>query len=143
MEILVLLLILVGSVVYVGSPYFGKGAHSHGSISSQRAVQLGDLYSRRDNLLAAIKDLEFDREMGKISNDDFPDMDTRYRHEAIRLLQEIDLLESGDGSKNSRHAEPSKEDLQKSPGRTDPCSACGTSTSVGDRFCRHCGTQLP
>ncbi len=142
METLILLFILLGSLVYVASPYLRKGVRSGGSVSWRQA-RLRHLYSRRDIVLTSIKDLEFDREMGKISNADFPDIDTRYRHDAIRLLKEIDLLESGDGSENSRLAESSKKDLRKSPRSTDPCPACSTLTYVGDRFCRQCGGQLP
>jgi hypothetical protein len=59
--------------------------------------RLADLYSRRDNLLAAIKEVEFDHAMSKISVEDFNDMHARYRQDAVAVLKRIDALNGGNG----------------------------------------------
>lgn len=41
-------------------------------------------------VLRALKDLEFERSVGKISEDDYRELVARYRHEAKRLLRLID-----------------------------------------------------
>ncbi|HEX5099629.1 MAG TPA: hypothetical protein VFV94_09025 [Polyangiaceae bacterium] len=41
-------------------------------------------------VLRALKDLEFERSVGKISEDDYAELSTRYREEAKRLIQLID-----------------------------------------------------
>jgi len=41
-------------------------------------------------VLRALKDLEFERGVGKISEDDYAELSTRYRAEAKRLMQLID-----------------------------------------------------
>jgi hypothetical protein len=45
---------------------------------------------RKRAVLRALKDLEFERSVGKISEEDYVELVTRYRAEAKRLLREID-----------------------------------------------------
>jgi hypothetical protein len=41
-------------------------------------------------VLRALKDLEFERSVGKISDDDYAELSARYREEAKRLMQSLD-----------------------------------------------------
>jgi hypothetical protein len=41
-------------------------------------------------LLRALKDLEYERSVGKITPDDYQELATRYRAEAIALMQKLD-----------------------------------------------------
>lgn len=53
---------------------------------------LESLLFARESALAAIQDLQLDREMGKISDEDFALLDPRYRAEAIEVLRRLDAL---------------------------------------------------
>ncbi len=78
-------------------------------------------------VLRALKDLEYERSVGKISEDDFHEYSARYRAEAKRLMQTLDenlaegrkqverelerrLAKAGPKSAPAEHAEPSAAD---------------------------------
>jgi len=56
---------------------------------------VGELEREKRTLLKAIKEAEFDREMGKLSQRDAEDMIHGYRARAIEVIKEIDLLGLG------------------------------------------------
>ena len=112
----------------------------------------------RDKALAlrSIKELEFDRAMGKVSDKDFADMSARLRARAARILRQLD---AGVGyreqieqeiAKRVGGAAPkvagSKEQAPASaarPTRTlNACASCGTNNDADARFCKNCGTSL-
>jgi len=100
--------------------------------------------------LRAIKELEFDRAMGKLSDADWQEMAGRLRSRAARLIRQLD---AGDG-----YRERIERDLTKRIGATpDPgggasargdasvtpkCGACGTVNDGDARFCKSCGQRL-
>jgi zinc ribbon protein len=92
--------------------------------------------------LRTIKELEFDRAMGKISEEDFHEMSVRLRARAARLMKQLD----GGASYRAQI----ERDLAKrlgevggKPERTShACSSCATQNDPDARFCKNCGTQL-
>ena len=102
-------------------------------------------------VLRSIKELEFDRAMGKVSDKDFDEMSTRLRARAGRLIRQVD---AGD-----RYRELIAQDVGKRVGAGAPahvemhvempapkpelkCGSCGTESEPDARFCRHCGANL-
>ena len=55
----------------------------------------GELEREKKTLLKAIKEAEFDREMGKLSKADAEEMIAIYRARAIEVIKELDHIESG------------------------------------------------
>jgi pyruvate/2-oxoacid:ferredoxin oxidoreductase beta subunit len=100
----------------------------------------------REKLLAlrAIKELEFDRAMGKLSESDWQEMSTRLRARAARLMRQLD---AGAG-----YREQVERELAKRLGATAAavpvapvarfCAACGTSRDADAKFCKNCGAKL-
>ncbi|MGL4649342.1 MAG: hypothetical protein ACRC1H_08025 [Caldilineaceae bacterium] len=54
--------------------------------------RLADLLGRKDAVLAAIRDLEFDYKVGKIDEEDYQRYDARLRRQAIALIQQIEQV---------------------------------------------------
>jgi hypothetical protein len=109
--------------------------------------------------LRAIKDLEFDRAMGKLSEGDFRDMSERLRARAMRLMKaldagagyreqvERDLLKRLKIAPASDSIRASAEAAQTSPttevrADTRTCAACSTGNERDARFCKQCGSKL-
>ena len=99
--------------------------------------------------LRAIKELEFDRAMGKVSDADFLEMAGRLRVRAAGLIQRLD-----DGRS---YREQIEQELAKrlgasagahgavTPAATPAiarCAGCGTTNEPDARFCKQCGTSL-
>ena len=94
-------------------------------------------------VLRSIKDLEFDRAMGKVSEKDFAEMSGRLRARAARLIRQLD---AGTG-----YREQIENEIRKRVGEPDharftdavkACASCGTENDADARFCKGCGTSL-
>lgn len=113
----------------------------------------------RDKLLAlrAIKELEFDRAMGKVSPKDFDEMAGRLRARAITLMKQLD---AGGGAYRDVIERELGERLRKASSRSDQAKhhggrersgqpstparlcVCGTANDADAAFCKRCGTKL-
>lgn len=87
--------------------------------------------------LRALKDLEFDRGMRKISDADFEDLSGRLRARAISLMQELDRAPAPPIAKPAPAASTARAN-----GPT-ACHTCGTPNDADARFCKQCGAGLP
>lgn len=140
MNTLILFSIILGGVWYVARPLFRKQTASQGG--DRIDGRLGDLYTQRDNILKAIKDIEFDRLMGKISEEDFTEMSSTYRRAGLSLLRDIDSQGGGYDGSESGYEESKTLREQHQEGAARFCSACGASAGIQDRFCGQCGAHL-
>jgi hypothetical protein len=119
------------------------------SAAEDRTVMIGERTRaalEREKMLAlrSIKELEFDRAMGKVSDSDFDEMSTRLRSRASRLMRQLD---AGAG-----YREQIERDLATRLGQgpaavaTAPtprrCLSCSTMNDADARFCKTCGNKL-
>jgi len=100
-----------------------------------------DLEREKALALRSIKELEFDRAMGKISDQDFAVLSGWLRARALALMESIQ--QSSTGSSGSSGSTASGV-LQKSQGprASAICAACETANDPDARFCKHCGAKL-
>lgn len=119
MTVWVMFVIIIGSLLYVGFPFFRRRKESTETLTVSDS--LVHLYANRDTLIRALKDLEFDFQMGRISQEDFEAGTNGYRREAVAVMKDIDSMEK-DGEA--------------------VCPACGAGISKQDRFCTQCGSRL-
>ena len=107
----------------------GKG-RKHGSPSSNHVA--GELIERKEAIYAAIKDIEFDYQTGKLSEEDFRQLRQQYKDEAIAVLKKLDKSHSSKSPKKSTAAKS----------QANFCSSCGNPVKKTDRFCTSCGSKL-
>lgn len=100
-----------------------------GEALGERARQMLDQEKAR--VLRSIKELEFDRAMGKVSEADFTEIDGRLRARALALMAQLE-----EARKTAASAAPVP------TGTPAACSACGTENDVDARFCKSCGRKL-
>lgn len=86
--LLAALAISLGALAYVMWPLLRQG-HTQVLVEDDR---LADLLGRKDSVMAAIKDLEFDYRVGKIDEEDYQRYDARLRRQAIGLMQQIEQI---------------------------------------------------
>ncbi len=103
--------------------------------------------------LRAIKELEFDRAMGKLAESDFTEMSGRLRVRAARLMRQLD---AGAGYRDqierdlaarlqpTRAADDSGRRATASGERASErtCASCATSNDHDAKFCKACGARL-
>jgi hypothetical protein len=102
-------------------------------------------------VLRSIKELEFDRAMGKLSPKDFDDMSVRLRTRALTLMKQLDEGDTGyrqviERELRARLAAKGEGDTQLfqaggKPGKVE-CPHCSTRNDHDAAFCKRCGAKL-
>lgn len=107
---------------------------------AQVPVRVRDLEREKQAVLKAIREIELDFQMRKISESDYREMTQRYRTRAMRLIREID---AGDNYAALIEAElKSRLAAQATAPASRPCAACGTANDADARFCKSCAAKL-
>ncbi len=91
---------------------------------------LENLLSAREATYSAIKDLEADHAMRKLSDADYGNLRGKYEAKALTILQKLDAVQVNI-QPATRAAVPS-----------GVCPQCGASVVAGAKFCRHCGASV-
>ena len=116
-------------------------------------------------VLRSLKELEFDRAMGKVSEKDFHEMANRLRARALNLMKQLDIETRGyrdlierelearltqstvDSQQSTVESPPSTVEgqwsrVERRTGSPSTCSECGTPNDQDARFCKGCGSAL-
>jgi len=126
-----------------------------------------ELEARYQASLAAIRDLMFDHEMGKVTQEDYDHLLTKSKLEAAQIRRQIDQMSQNEVDvdpnidaeieklvaqlKNSpaNGNEPLLKDIDKeieilkhAQHDTITCPNCGSIAQLGDAFCSSCGQSL-
>ena len=139
------------------------------SVEEDRTVMVGQrtrVALEREKLmtLRSIKELEFDRAMGRLSDEDWKEMSGRLRARAARLMRQLDagagyrdqierdlakrlgapnarLKGSRSDDDNERRADD-RHERSASLSAERVCSACSTANDADAKFCKGCGQAL-
>jgi hypothetical protein len=114
------------------------------STDEDRTVMIGHrtrVALEREKMLAlrSIKELEFDRAMGKLSDADWKEMSGRLRARVGRLMRQLD---AGAGYRDQIERELQKRLGEKVVAATPSeraCASCATVNDADARFCKACG----
>jgi hypothetical protein len=145
-----LLTVLMGAAAFVGMTVL-RMLKPLVSPQEDRTVMVGQrtrVALEREKMLAlkSIKELEFDRAMGKLSDADWAEMSGRLRARAARIMKQLDAgvgyrdqierdLQKRLGERFARERETSA-----SAGRE--CQSCSILNDADARFCKACGQSL-
>jgi len=112
-----------------------------------------ELEREKQLVLKAIKEIEFDYQMRKISERDYRDMIERYRNRAMRLISELDAGGDYRGLIEKElklrlelpvaDAPPAAAAATTSaPAARPKCATCQTENDPDAKFCKSCGGKL-
>ena len=99
-------------------------------------------------VLRSIKELEFDRAMGKLSQHDFDEMAGRLRSRALSLMTQLDAGAAGYTQVIEKElatrleAVPARMSVQPTGEVSALCSSCRAANDADAVFCKKCGTRL-
>jgi hypothetical protein len=82
-------------------------------------------------VLRSIKELEFDRAMGKVGDADFEAISSRLRARALTLMQDL-----------ARTSATESPDPHVAPRSQVACASCNTRNDPDANFCKNCGIAL-
>ncbi len=165
MFILAAALIVAGVALFVAAP-LGIG------LVGARAKSLGELQVERDEhdralAVQGLRELEFDREMGKLSDADYQSMHKALEERALTAMAAVENFRLRTATAANRK-KPSAAPLLQAPRRTDGvsasvvhaesppppqsspsparkirfCSQCGTRAAANSKFCAQCGLPI-
>jgi len=87
MTILFTILLTVLTCVWILYPLFSKKAKLSEAGDNEK---LDELRSERDTTYSMLKELEFDYQSGITSEEDYQELEARYKRKAISTLRDID-----------------------------------------------------
>ncbi|HEX7588156.1 MAG TPA: hypothetical protein VF478_07565, partial [Anaerolineae bacterium] len=92
MVMLATAIMIVASFAIIAYPYFKTSRELDVSFASATDPVVETLVVQRDATYAAIKDLEFDHAMSKLSDVDYKSLRSKYEAKAVGILQELDSM---------------------------------------------------
>ncbi len=99
------------------------------SIIAPYVDPMSSLEMRKQAAYSALKEAEFDRRTGKLSEEDYDKVVARYKGQALEAIAALE---------NQAPAEPPS----TASGKARFCAGCGTAIAGGAKFCAGCGTPL-
>lgn len=157
MEFILAVIIAIGIIAFVAYPLFGTAREE----TAESAGAFDELVAQRNAAYDAIRDLDLDFQMGKLSEGDYRARRDKYVARAAHVLQEIDALDGHGAGKKieeevaqlraSRQNSPLGDEIEREVARLREskkataevhCANCGTLNHAGDGFCSKCGSSL-
>lgn len=160
MTLLLALLLSLGALAYVLWPIVSQKMPA----MPVENDELADLLARKDRALRSIKELEFDHQVGKISDEDFQRFNFRLSRQAIALIQQVEKLTPATNELDEaleteitklrqvqakrRVSTDATDDAITVNGTAKPAvvtsipAAAGETAKSKARFCTECGTKL-
>ena len=149
---IILLSCAIFAAAYVGATALRTVLPLAGTLRHDTSEDIGDrtrtaLEREKTLVLRTIKELEFDRGMGKVSEKDFAEMSARLRARAARLMRQLDAgslyRDQIEKEVGHRLAKAGVAPVVKPPARTqNVCAACSAANDPDARFCKNCGGRL-
>lgn len=127
---------------FVGYPFF---AFRPSVIFPAVDVQAWQLRERKEQVYAAIKEIEFDWELGKLSAEDYDHLRSQLEIEALALIRQLDRVTNLSGSatlKERLEREVLALRRLRSAAEEDRCPTCQAKRRPGDLFCSQCGAHF-
>ena len=91
--IISLLLVVLVSVFTIYTLFLGRRRENR-DVDSPEVNRLEQLYEKRDLYYSSIRDIELDLDMGKLSEQDYTELVSRYKEKAAAVTKRISELQS-------------------------------------------------
>ncbi|PYO87633.1 MAG: hypothetical protein DMD66_09815 [Gemmatimonadetes bacterium] len=151
LELILGILLAAGATYLVLRPILRPPGEAPGDATSlDEGEDPADDMSRQAVALRAIKEIEFDRATGKLSDSDYEQLKAKYTAEALTAMRGEGGRETRDGATwraPTRPASPvSRPSCPEHGNRPEAgaifCSECGRRLGTAPGYCARCGTAL-
>jgi len=152
-ELVAGILLVTGAVYFVLRPILHPEPateEAEGDTRGNEGEDPDDDFSPRAVALRALKEIEFDRATGKLSDQDYDELKAKYTAEALAALR-AETGEQGAGSGTLRDGTAPRSPLPlatcpthgpRPEPRAQFCSECGRRLGTARGYCARCGTSL-
>ena len=129
MDMVIGFVFIVAAAGFVAAPFLGHDR----SAETAGPVPRGLLERQKQDAYAAIKEAEFDYQMGKLTDADFANLREKYGAQAIEAIAALD---------SAHTAQQKKLGEVRRPARIAFCPTCGRGVPPRASFCPACGLSL-
>src|SRR6266480_4230906 len=145
LELILGIALAASATYFVLLPILRPPLESAGALSGDQGEDPGDDMSHQAVALRALKEIEFDRATGKLSDSDYEQLKAKYTQEALVAMRGDVGRETGDetikpASPASRPSCPDHGPRPESDAQF--CSECGRRLGSAPGYCARCGTAL-
>jgi hypothetical protein len=143
MLIILAIVMSIGALLIVAYPIIAKSRNVEPAASSAQE-ELDELLARREAAFQALRELNFDHRVGKVSDEDFAVFEANLKEVAVGSLEALDDWEA----ESDLILDPVLEraiDARRAAllGSERSCPSCGRPAFADDKFCAACGSALP
>ena len=135
LELIAGLVLATGATYFVLLPILRPSVPESASSAIDEGEDPDDDLSPQTVALRALKEIEFDRATGKLSDSDYEQLKARYTQEALAAMRG----ETGHGKRETGHVPASATTF---PVSRVPCPEHGTRPESDAQFCSQCGRRL-
>jgi len=143
--------LVLGALTLVLSPLLSAIDPASDTPAKRKAVKLAAEIDAPSTAVDALREIEFDRETGKLSESDYADLKQRYTREA---LAELRAAEQGAGATTAGAAtatasvvtaglDPVEAAIARARADVRSCGVCGPRPEPDATYCSSCGRYLP
>ena len=130
--------LIVGTVLAVGALAFVLYPVFFTPTQPVRPAAIVPQQSERDAAVAALREIEFDRATGKLSDVDYADLKTRYTEQAIVAMR----VESNAAAASAPTDDEVEAVIRAFRAGASACPTCGPRPEPDAVFCSNCGRYL-
>jgi hypothetical protein len=143
MLIILAIVMSIGALLIVAYPIIARNRNAEPAASSAQE-ELDELLARREAAFQALRELNFDHRVGKVSDEDFAVFEANLKEVAVSSLEALDDWEA----ESDLILDPVLEraiDARRAAllGSERSCPSCGRPAFADDKFCAACGSALP
>lgn len=143
--------LVLGALTLVLSPLLSAIDPATDTPAKRKAAKMASEIDAPSTAVDALREIEFDRETGKLSESDYADLKQRYTREA---LAELRAAESGaavgtakprvvDAGVASAVLDPVEAAIARARADVRSCGVCGPRPEPDATYCSSCGRYLP
>ncbi len=139
------MLIVAGVALYVAAPLVGARRAPSERRDTSQDVNLDRVIQQRSLALQALTEIEFDREMNKLSGEDYLALRAPLEARALGAMAEIERLRAERRAGAAREAQrvlPPVKPVERRVRRLIYCPQCGDRVRADASFCTECGASL-
>jgi predicted nucleic acid-binding Zn ribbon protein len=147
MELLAGIVVAVAALALVLEPLVRGGSTGEGpaAVDELDFTDIQESESPKVQALLALKEIEFDRATGKLSDEDYRELKARYSRAALQAIKAEEA--SGKTGQRARadvvHDDPAEAAIRRARSKTAAvCPTCGTRPESDAGFCSDCGRPL-
>ena len=137
------MLLGVSALFFTLEPLFRRRTVTTSSSDHRLVDMYEDLLAEKEGIYTALKEIEFDRDIGKISEEDYLALKRQYEEKAVTLLRSLDELSPLQQAVSKEIEREIAAFRQQTLSTSRFCTQCGQPYRQEDKFCAYCGHPIP